>query len=96
MSKFKSIIDSEVPTLVDFHATWCGPCKALAPTLERLKKAKGSELRVIKIDVDKNQALAAQFKVRSVPTLMFFHKGKTIWRQSGAMDFKTLVYKTKL
>ena len=88
MSKFKNIINSETPTLVDFHATWCGPCKAMAPTLDKLKKQKGEELRVLKIDVDKNQELAAQFKIRSVPTLMFFHKGKTLWRQSGAMDTK--------
>lgn len=90
MSKFQDIVRSETPTLVDFHATWCGPCKALAPTIDQLKKKLGSKIRILKIDVDKNQDTAAKFKVRSVPTLILFKKGEIVWRQAGGMDLKTL------
>jgi thioredoxin 1 len=96
MSKFNEIIKSDTPTLVDFHAIWCGPCKAMSPILDQLKHKKGLELRVLKLDIDKNQELAARFKIRSVPTIMLFSKGKTIWRHSGGMDLRTLIEKTKV
>ncbi|NND09680.1 MAG: thiol reductase thioredoxin, partial [Flavobacteriaceae bacterium] len=63
-SKFSSIINSEVPVLVDFHADWCGPCKMLAPILKQVKEEMGDNIKIIKIDVDKNQPLASKYQVR--------------------------------
>ncbi len=83
MSTFSEIINSKNPVLVDFFATWCGPCKALAPILKDVKSELGEDVSIIKIDVDKNQALASQYQVRGVPTLLLFKEGKQLWRQSG-------------
>lgn len=77
MSTFSEIIDKEQPVLVDFFATWCGPCQTLAPILKQVKDELGDRVAIIKIDVDKNQTLAAQFQVRGVPTLVLFKKRKT-------------------
>lgn len=88
---FKDIISSEIPVLVDFYADWCGPCKMLAPILKEVKDELGDTIRVIKIDVDKNQSLAAKYQVRGVPTLLLFKKGKQLWRQSGVVPKKDLV-----
>ena len=93
MESFKDIINSEVPTLVDFYATWCGPCRAMAPVLDQLKNDFGTKVRVIKIDVDRNPAIADKFKIRGVPTFILFKKGEVIWRQSGGMDVNTLKQK---
>ena len=90
MSKFQEIIQSETPTLVDFFATWCGPCQTMMPVLDQLKDKMGDKIRIIKIDVDKNQDVAAKFKVRGVPTFVLFQHGEILWRQSGAMDVNTL------
>ncbi len=95
MSKFREIIQSEIPTLVDFYATWCGPCQQMHPILDKLKDKMGSSVRVVKIDVDKNQEVAATFKIRSVPTLLLFKKGEILWRQTGGMDAKALEQKIK-
>ena len=95
MSKFREIIQSETPTLVDFYATWCGPCQQMHPILDKLKDQMGSTVRVVKIDVDKNQEVAAKFKIRSVPTLLLFRKGEIVWRQAGGMDAKALEQKIK-
>lgn len=95
MSKFREIIQSETPTLVDFYATWCGPCQQMHPILDHLKAKMGNSVRVVKIDVDKNQEVAAKFKIRSVPTLLLFKKGEIVWRQAGGMDTKTLEQKIK-
>ncbi len=95
MGKFSEIIKSDIPTLVDFYATWCGPCKMMSPVLDRIKNEMGSQVRVLKIDVDKNQEAAEKFKVRGVPTFILFKKGEIQWRQSGGMDFNTLKNKIK-
>ncbi len=90
MANFSEIINSEQLTLVDFFATWCGPCKMMHPVLEQLKDEMGDSIRIIKIDVDKNQGTAASYRVQSVPTLMLFRKGEMLWRQSGAMRINEL------
>ena len=94
MESFKDIIQGDQLTLVDFFATWCGPCKMMHPVLEQLKHELGDSIRIIKLDVDKNDALASQYRIQSVPTLMLFKSGENVWRQSGAMqlgDLKRLV-----
>ena len=94
MEKFNDIINSENLTLVDFFATWCGPCKQMHPVLEQLKQELGDSIRIVKLDVDKNDALAAAYRIQSVPTLMLFRSGQVGWRQSGAMrlnDLKAII-----
>lgn len=90
MDEFLKIISSEPLVLVDFYATWCQPCKMMHPVLEQLKKDMGDKIRILKVDVDKSQALAAQYRIQSVPTLMLFRNGQQAWRQSGAMPLAAL------
>ena len=90
MENFNEIINSEQLTLVDFFATWCGPCKTMHPVLEQLKEQMGDRLRILKIDVDKNEALSATYRVQAVPTLMLFRQGQLLWRQSGALSLSQL------
>lgn len=90
MSKFSELLKTPEPVLVDFSAEWCGPCKQLKPILEQLKSKVGGSAKIIKIDVDKNKSLSVQFQIRSVPTLILFKDGKSVWRQSGVVPVHTL------
>lgn len=83
MEKFEDLIKSEKPLLIDFFATWCGPCKMMHPILEEVAANVGEKARIIKIDIDKNQELANIYNVRSVPTLMIFQNGELKWRAAG-------------
>ena len=83
---FGDIIRGEKPVLVDFTAEWCGPCKMMKPVLQELHDRLGDKLRILKIDIDRNPAVASNFQVQSVPTLVLFQNGKILWRQSGVVQ----------
>lgn len=91
MERFEELIQSEKPVLVDFYATWCGPCKMMHPILENVKGRVGDKARIVKIDVDEQQALAMQYRIQAVPTLMLFKDGQQVWRQSGVVQSNELV-----
>lgn len=88
---FDTIINSDKPVLIDFYATWCGPCQMLGPILKEVKDNLGDRVSIIKIDVDKNQSAANHYRVRGVPTMMLFQNGKQLWRQSGVLSKEEII-----
>lgn len=90
-TNFNTIIEDDKPVLVDFFADWCGPCKMLAPILQDVKKELNDAVKIVKIDVDKNQELASKFQVRGVPTMILFKNGELIWRQSGVLQKQEII-----
>ena len=91
MGNFKEIIEGKEPVLVDFYATWCGPCKMMHPVIEEMSKELGGKLRILKVDIDKNNAAARQYQIQAVPTFILFKEGEVKWRGSGAMDKQSLL-----
>ena len=95
IAKFKDLVTGEQPVLVDFFATWCGPCKALAPILQDVAKSLDGRVRVVKIDVDRNPSISQAYQVQGVPTLALFKDGKILWRQSGVLPAQTIVQQVR-
>lgn len=87
---FTDLINGDTPVLVDFYADWCAPCRMMAPILQQLKQDMGDKLTIVKIDTDRNQQVAAKYQIRSIPTLILFHKGKLLWQQPGVMPLNQL------
>ncbi len=91
MSKFNDIIQGSTPVLIDFSAEWCQPCKMMPPILKDVKKQLGDRIRILKVDVDKNPAIAQKYQIRNVPTLMVFKNGQVVWRQAGVIPAQQLL-----
>jgi thioredoxin 1 len=91
MESLQTILQSPTPVLVDCFATWCGPCQMVPPILKEVKGKLGEQLRIVKIDIDKNPQLAAEWQISSVPTLLLFRNGKLVWRQSGVVPAHQLI-----
>ena len=91
MASFNEIVQQEVPVLIDFKADWCAPCKMMTPILKQVKQNFKDQIKIIKIDIDKNPAVAQKYAVRSVPTLALFTNGKLVWRQSGVIQANQII-----
>ena len=91
--KFEELIQSDIPVLIDFYADWCGPCKTLGPIIQQVKNDMGEAVRIVKIDVDANQAIAGKLNVMSIPTIMIYKKGKQMWRTAGVQSKQTIIAK---
>ena len=96
MNDFNEIINSDKPTLVDFFATWCGPCKMQSPILDELKNKVGDAANIVKVDVDRNSDLSAKYQIRSVPTIIIFKNGEPQWRASGLQQLEILEDKLRI
>ena len=95
MNNFNVLINSTKPTLVDFYADWCGPCKVLSPIIEQTKNDLGEEATVLKVNIDNNVDVARQYQIRSIPTLLLFKEGNVVWRQNGVPNKELIVESVK-
>ena len=95
MSSFQDLIKGEKPILVDFYADWCAPCKAMNPILKSVKSKMGDQIKILKINIDKNQAVANKFNVRGIPTLILFQSNEIKWRKSGLLEENVLLAELK-
>jgi thioredoxin 1 len=95
MGNFNELINSTKPTLVDFYADWCGPCKMMSPIIDETKKDLGAGATILKIDIDKNTDVARKYGIRSIPTLVLFKEGEIVWRQSGVPSKSLIVESVK-
>jgi thioredoxin 1 len=91
--KFEELIQSEIPVLIDFYADWCGPCKTLGPIVQQVKNDMGEAIKIVKIDVDANPAVAGKLQVMSIPTMMIYKKGQQLWRVSGVQSKQAIIAK---
>ncbi|MBP6399204.1 MAG: thioredoxin [Saprospiraceae bacterium] len=93
--KFSDIINSDTPVLIDFYADWCAPCRTLSPIIQEVKNEMGENIKIVKIDVDKNESLAQRLQVMSIPTVAIFRNGKMEWRAAGVQPKQVLISKIK-
>jgi thioredoxin 1 len=96
MPNFGEIIKNDTPTLVDFFAEWCGPCKMMPPILDEVKQALKGDVKILKVDVDKNPKAAQAYLIQGVPTLIIFQSGKIVWRKSGVVPAAEIISQLKL
>ena len=87
---FEEVIQSDKPVLVDFFATWCGPCRAMAPVLSELGTRFGDRVTIVEIDVDQHTDVAVKMKVMGVPTFMVYRNGRQLWSEAGTFTLETL------
>ncbi len=90
MKSFSELTQSETPTLVDFYADWCAPCKQMVPILQQVGVQFEDKVKVIKVDTDKNQSAATHYQIKSIPTMLLFKNGEIVWRHSGTIPLQTL------